>query len=372
MGRRNENSVVIYGGGIAGGTLAKKLSRDAKVTLVDPLDYFEVPMAAPRNLVRPGYAEKAIVAFATAMPRVELVRARLAELTPDGGIVEEDNGNRMLVRRSLSVLATGSSFANELMRAFHGSAAQRKAFYGHFNQRLTVAERVLIVGGGPIGVEVAGEISETWPDKSVTIVEAGARLLAGTSEQAAEYAASVLAARRVTIVTGERLEGADHPMTDIFASGGEASTSAGRRIPYDVLLWCTGGRPNTAYMKSHFAETLNSMGRIKVTPDLRVIGQERVFALGDITDLDENKMAAHINGQVKVAEANVRAILAGGATSLKSYKAQTGNPLMAVTLGSRMGVAHLPLFGVVRSPWLIRKAKAEHMLVPRYRKAIGA
>lgn len=371
MGTHGMKSVVIYGGGIAGGVLAKKLSRDVRVVLVDPLDYFEVPMAAPRNLVTPSYAESSIVPFARAMRDVEHIRARLVDLTPHGGLVENADGRQMLVQGTLSILATGSRFANELMRAFQGSAAERKAFYTRFNQRLAEANRVLIVGGGPIGVEVAGEITETWPGKTVTIVEAGPRLLAGTSEAASAHAASVLTSRGTTILTNERLEGAGHP-ADIFADGGTALTRHGRIVTYDLVLWCTGGRPNTGYMQSHFANTLNGDGRIKVAPDLRVIGLDHVFALGDITDLAENKMAAHINGQVKVAEANVRALLAGEAAPLKAYKPQTGNPLMGVTLGSRMGVAHLPPFGVIRWPWLIRKAKAEKMLVPRYRKLIGA
>ena len=43
---------------------------------------------------------------------------------------------------------------------------------------------------------------------------------------------------------------------------------------------------------------------------------------------------------------------------------------MAMTLGSRQGVVHLPPFGVIRSPLLTRKAEAEHMLVPKYRRIL--
>jgi apoptosis-inducing factor 2 len=367
---READGVVIYGGGIAGGVLAKKLSRNARVTLVDPLDYFEVPMAVPRNLVMPAFAKAGIIPFAEAMPKVEHLRARLVELSPRGGLVENAEGQQMLVQGAVTVLSTGSRFPNELVRAHRGERKEREAFYQRFHERLSSAQRILIVGGGPIGVEVAGEITETWPEKSVTIVEAGPRLLGGTSAPVAAHAASFLTQRGVSILTGERVEGVDDAETNVFADGGEARTSAGRSIPYDLAFWCIGGRPNTAYMQRHFPDTLTSDGRIKVGPDLRVAGQERIFALGDITDLPENKMAFHIKGQVKIAESNVRALLDGKAAPL-TYKPQTGNPTMVVTLGSRAGVAHLPLFGVVRWPWLIRKAKAEQMLVPMYRKALG-
>ena len=43
---------------------------------------------------------------------------------------------------------------------------------------------------------------------------------------------------------------------------------------------------------------------------------------------------------------------------------------MLVTLGRRNGVMDLP-FGKFRAGWLARKLKADHMLVPGYRKGIG-
>jgi hypothetical protein len=83
-------------------------------------------------------------------------------------------------------------------------------------------------------------------------------------------------------------------------------------------------------------------------------------------------MAWHIAGQVRVAADNIRRVLQGQRqrSSLAAYRPQTGSPKMAVTLGRRQGVVHLPPFGVIRSPLLTRKAKAEHMLVPKYRRLL--
>ena len=219
------------------------------------------------------------------------------------------------------------------------------------------------MGGGLIGVEVAGEISEAYPAKSLTILEGGPRLLAGTSEAAATHAAAVLVSRGVSILTGERLLESTTASQDIFGGQGEATTASGRKIAYDLVVWCTGGRPNTSYMRPQLAGVLNEQGRVRVDPHLRVAGHGNLFALGDITDLNENKMAWHIAGQVRVAARNIRRVLRGRdqASSLLRYRPQTGNPMMAVTLGSRQGVVHLPIFGVIRSPLLTRKAKAEHV-----------
>ena len=363
--------VVIYGGGVGGAKLARKLRGRAEVVLVDPLDYFEVPMAAPRNLVQPDFAERAILPFAEALPEVRHVRGRLVELNAVGGLIQTPAGRQLLVSGDISVLATGSRFAGGLVRAFEGSVFERKAFYARFHERLRVARRVLIAGGGPIGVEIAGEISETWPDKAITLIEAGPRLLAGTSEEAAAHAAAVLARRGVTTVTGDRLDGDKDVLDEIFAADGIALTTAGRQIPYDLLLWCVGGRPNTGYMHAHFPHALNERGQVRVTPDLRVVGFSRLFAVGDITDLAENKMAWVAGRHVSVVAANIRDLLNGGA-GMKRYRAKTGNPMMAVTLGRRAGVAQLPTpIGVVRAAWINRKLKASHMLVPMNRRTFG-
>jgi len=365
--------VVIYGGGIAGAVLARQLSGDCEVTLVDPNDYFEIPMATPRSLVTPGFADQSIIAFSTALPSVKVVRASLLELDASGGLAQTHDGQQMFLSGDVTVLATGSRFANALMRANGVTAGERKAFYARYQKQLAQAGRVLIVGGGPIGVEVAGEIADNHSDKSITILEAGPRILGGTSQEAASHAASVLTRRGVTILCGECLESAGSPMTEVFAGAGEAKTSSGRVIAYDLIVWCVGGRPNTSYMTPHFASRLNDAGRIRVTPQLRVEGSETLFALGDITDLDENKMAWHVAPQVKNAVFNIRQVLAGRRADayLKVHHPRTNNPMMAVSIGRHAGVLHLPLLGVIRSPWLNRMAKAGHMLVPKYRKILG-
>jgi NADH dehydrogenase FAD-containing subunit len=139
------------------------------------------------------------------------------------------------------------------------------------------------------------------------------------------------------------------------------------------MIWCTGGRPNTDYLRQHYAACLDAQGRVTVTPQLQVVGHPALYALGDITDLDENKMAWHIAGHVKTALWNIRQTLAGQRDSgkLKRYRPQTGNPSMVVTMGSRAGVAHLKGIGIVKSGWLVSQVKARHMLVPKFRKALG-
>ncbi|MFK0166987.1 NAD(P)/FAD-dependent oxidoreductase [Rhizobium sp. NPDC090279] len=364
-----KSKIAIYGTGMAGAVLASRLSDDFDVTVIAPTDYFEVPMAMPRLMVRPEYGEEAIVPIAEALPKAQYIRGRLVEFSRAGGRIEDDHGGQRMVTADITVLATGSRFSGPFIRSSSGSIEERKAGFYQLRASLASARRILIVGGGPVGVEIAGEIIETWPGRSVTIVQSGARILAETGGTASVLATKFLRRRRVKLLTGERIE-TPLPPNGYSVEPGQARTASGKRIGYDLMLCCIGGRPNTEYLLTHFSDRLDADGRVRVTPQLLMEGENDVFALGDITDLKENKMALHIAGQVSVAEANIRA-MAAGRKPPKTYTAKTGNLMMAVTLGSQAGVIFAPLIGTLRSTWLIRKVKAETMLVPKYRKQLG-
>jgi NADH dehydrogenase FAD-containing subunit len=163
------STVAIYGAGIAGAILASRLAGDFDVTLVAPTDYFEVPMAMPRLAVRPALADKAVISIAEALPKVDHVRGRLAELTPAGGLVDTADGTRRMIAGDITVLATGSRFTSSLMRPLAGSMMEGRAIFHRLTASLAAAQRIVVVGGGPIGVEIAAEIVETWPGRSVTM-----------------------------------------------------------------------------------------------------------------------------------------------------------------------------------------------------------
>src|SRR6202023_3587647 len=120
-----KNKIVIYGAGMAGAMLASRLAENFDVTVVAPTNYFEVPMAMPRLMVQPGYADKAIVSIADALPRARHLRGRLVELTEAGGLVEGDDGDRRTVTAAIAVLATGSRFAGQFIRPLSGSMEER-------------------------------------------------------------------------------------------------------------------------------------------------------------------------------------------------------------------------------------------------------
>jgi len=178
-----KSKIAIYGAGMAGAVLASHLADDFDVTVIAPTDYFEVPMAMPvdgrARLRRKGdCADRRSPAESAVRPRA----SRRAE--PRRRRVEGDEGGQRIVTADITVLATGSRFSGPFIRSSSGSIEERKASFYRLEASLASARRILIVRWCPVGVEMAGEIVETWPGHSVTIVQSGARILAETGGSA--------------------------------------------------------------------------------------------------------------------------------------------------------------------------------------------
>ncbi len=66
-------------------------------------------------------------------------------------------------------------------------------------KQVKAAKHVVIVGGGPLGIEYAAEVVETFAGKSVTLVHSGARLLEAKKEKLGNFAKKWLEEHGVTV-----------------------------------------------------------------------------------------------------------------------------------------------------------------------------
>lgn len=141
----------------------------------------------------------------------------------------------------------------------------------------------LVVGGGPTGVEMAGAVNELGrdmvardfrniaPDEiRVVLVEGGQRLLAAFPEELAAYAQVQLERAGVEILLGRRVE-------QIDADGAVVN---GERVPAGCIVWGAGVKASPAGPWLGLAPEGRD-GRVPVDAELRVVGHESVFALGD-------------------------------------------------------------------------------------------
>ncbi|MFD0473644.1 FAD-dependent oxidoreductase [Nonomuraea thailandensis] len=171
-------AVVVLGGGYGGSKVARLLDDVADVTLVDPSDAFMHNVAAWRALVEPEWLDRIFVPYRRLLTHGRFLRDRAVAV--DGTQVTLASGATL--RPDYLVLATGSAYPFPA-KAGKPDAELAKAEARAAHEALAGAERVLLVGAGPVGLELAGEIKAAFPGKHVTLADVAPDILPGPFEQ---------------------------------------------------------------------------------------------------------------------------------------------------------------------------------------------
>ncbi|HEY3954388.1 MAG TPA: FAD-dependent oxidoreductase [Streptosporangiaceae bacterium] len=356
-------SVIVIGGGYGGIAAAKALDDVADVVLAEPRDAFVHNVAALRALVDPAWAERMFLPYDRLLARGRIVRDRAVRADSTG--VTLGSGERLAA--DFIVLATGSVYPFPAKTDLDDSAAS-KATFRAAGAELAAAGRVLLLGAGPVGLELAGEIKAAWPAKTVTIVDPAEHILTGGYPgELRDELRRQLDQMGVELRLGTALR--DLPPTETGQTGTFAvATGDGRKITADIWYRCFGVAPVTGFLGNELAPARQPGGHLAVTPELRLPGQERVFAIGDLTAIPEAKRAAAASQHAEVAAASIRSLITGQG-ELRRY--QPAAPSIVLPLGPAGGAGYRADVGLLDAA-MTAQIKGQHMMVDRFAEMLGA
>jgi NADH dehydrogenase len=204
---------------------------------------------------------------------------------------------------------------------------------------------VVVVGGGPTGVEMAGALAElrnaglayAYPEVDpervrVVLVEMTDKVLAPFDPKLREYAADALRNRGVDMRLGVAVKEV-RPDCVLLADG--------ERLPSSATIWATGVKVDDEV--SAWGLPQGRGGRILVGSDLRVEGHPEIFTVGDVAVGDNPlpQLARPAIDGGRHAGAQVRRLLAGEPTEAFVYRDRG----ISATIGRSDAVIQLP-FGV--------------------------
>lgn len=348
--------VVVVGGGYGGIAVAQALDDVVDVVLVEPKDAFEHNVAALRAVVDPSWSERIHFPYDGLLRRGEVLRDRAVQV--DSGSVRLESGKQL--DADFIVLASGSSYP------FPGKSGTEDAHEAELRFRaghdaLLAAERVLLLGGGPVGVELAGEITAAWPAKHVTIVDILDDLLGGKFKiELRRELRRQLEERGVELLLGSPLR--EPPPTAPGVPGTfTVVTEAGREITADLWFRCYGVVPRSEYLAGDLAALRSAEGFIEVTPTLQLPGHPNVFALGDVSSMYP-KMAGAAGRQAALVAANIRALLDGEELN----QVESRPDVILVTIGPDGGAAQLPDQDEIAGAEVAAQLKSRDMMVDRF------
>ena len=170
----------------------------------------------------------------------------------------------------------------------------------------------VVVGAGPTGAEMAGQIGELARDtlrsdfrvmdpreSRVLLVEMADRVLTSFPPALSEKAARSLENLGVTPLLQHTVVDIDEDSVTVEAHGGESE-----HIPAQTVIWAAGVTASSLARRLGGATgaEVDRAGRVSVAPDLTLPGHPEIFALGDMVRvLDENGEAQPLLGVAPVA-----------------------------------------------------------------------
>jgi NADH dehydrogenase FAD-containing subunit len=356
--------VIIVGGGYAGAALARAMDKVAEIQLVDARDRFVHNVAAIRGVVDPSLLDRIVIPYDRLLRRGSVRQGLVTDASSSG--VTLASGEH--VEGDIVVVATGSRYANpfkpqgDCTQAF---AVSLRTAHGN----LKSANTIVIVGGGAVGTELAGEISSAYPGKAVTLVSGSPSLMPGYPDKLAKTLAAQLRSKGVSLRLNTRVENLATRDRPFVGSLGKDLGEASDQLIFPAL----GARPTTAVFQQLPGASFDAQGRVVVDGWLRSAGSRNIFALGDAAATGDPMTIVAITRQVPWLAKTITAMLAGQKTeSLSPYKPWPTRGIL-VPLGPRDGASALPVLrnGMLVGRWLTSRIKGRELFIPRYRKEFG-
>jgi NADH dehydrogenase len=335
-----QKRVVIVGAGFAGLTLAKKLSsKYFQVILIDKNNYHQFQPLLYQ--VATSGLEPSSISFPLRkiFQHYKNVYIRIAEVKnihPEENFIETSIGN---VDFDYLVLAQGAEtnyFNNQSlqqnsfsMKSVAEALYLRNTLLQNFEQALISNSKndieallhIVIVGGGPTGVELAGAIAEMknnilpkdYPEldfkqMNIVLIEASSRLLSGMSEQSGKKAQQYLEALGVKVQMNTSVNNYD---------GNSARLSNGTTLYSRCLVWAAGVKGMA--LKGLPASSVLPNNRITVDAFNRIPGTANAFAIGDVA-LMQGEEAPKGHPQVAPVAIQQAALLAKNLKNIVSQK----------------------------------------------------
>jgi NADH dehydrogenase FAD-containing subunit len=144
-------------------------------------------------------------------------------------------------------------------------------------------------------------------------------------------------------------------------------TESGTEVSADIWFRCYGIAPVSDYLAGDLAAARQADGFVEVTPFLQVTGQDRVFAVGDVSTAD-HKMAGVAGRQAQLVAGNIRALITGDG-DLTPYQASP--PVIIVPIGPDGGSGQLPGSDELASAERVAQLKGRDMMVGRFTELLG-
>ena len=375
-------TVLVIGGGVAGLSVIyqlRKIDKDVKIILVEPKEYAEILWATYRSIFEEWVAKGSLIRldkYCEAYNVEHMKHTIVKTLRKDGTAVLASIGDvseEKTISFDACVIATGAGAKwKGLGRDLPTSVEQTTTEY-RLNALKAEGERLLakgtsdqpkkivIIGGGLIGTELAGDLASKTPAPEKTIVHSSGQVCPSMSEPAGNQVQKYLEEMGVKFILNEKANDLGNGKVELF--------NAQKEIDADIVIPTTGFvAQNSLITTEEFPQALDDKGWI-VTDEYFTVPSSNgnVFAFGDCSPTMPNSGSIYMRTADTLAH-NVKASLlqedSTATPTMALKKAETPMIAMCNTVGPNKGVFYSSAFWTTRFlPWV--KNKTMFFMAPK-------
>ncbi|KAL4778064.1 hypothetical protein BJX76DRAFT_366777 [Aspergillus varians] len=347
-------NVIVVGGSYVGKSTAQELARVVpnthRVLLIEPHSHFHHLFAFPRFAIVPGHEHKAFIPYTGLFTSVSnltnhaVVHARVLSVHPNHVKLDREwqGFDSDEIPFEYLVVATGTRLS-EPAGMKDNDKVSSVAYLQKHQADIKKAKSILIAGGGAVGVQMATDMKEYYPEKEITVVQSRPHLMPQYHPRLHGLIKERFDALGVKFITGSRIQvpPTGFPTTTPFS----VHLTDGTELPskYDFVILATGQTPNNDLIvdlpPSLTSEPLvnpdNGFIRIRPTMQFRDEKYPHLFAVGDIADTGLRKAARPGSAQAAAVVKNIQAMIEGREPSEEFPRQPAG---IHLTLGLKYNV----------------------------------
>ncbi|KAF8457989.1 hypothetical protein BGX38DRAFT_1085618 [Terfezia claveryi] len=362
-------NVVILGSNMSGNLMSHYIlkhitpattARPVKVTIISPSTKFYWTIAVPRallnkpKLLKPEAIQVDIITHlvknhGSRGDKWEFLEAWARGVDVDSSTITieavDHNVKETIIPYDHLIIATEDQLAVVAPFKPHGTTEETLSGLKFWGDKIAESNTILLVGGGPTGVELAGEVKDSYLKKKVILVTSG-NVLPMLQPRVSLIAKNLLERLGVDVRINTKVTAVNRAPS---GQGVEVVLSSGETVPADLFIPTLGQKPNTEFLPKEF---LNSHGFVQTTDYLNLPSHPNIWAIGDVTHYEGNRKAITIDPYCQVLTWNLQKVIfekgkvtVGEGAGWSKYKHNL-DQMMFVPVGGKQGTGQVKTWRV--------------------------
>ncbi|OGE48978.1 hypothetical protein PENARI_c024G05309 [Penicillium arizonense] len=321
-------NIIVVGGSFVGRTTAQELARiipsTHRVLLTESHSHFHHLFTFPRFAIVPGQEHKAFIPYSGIFKSAPnptshgVVQARVLSVKPTHVELDREWQGSKQIPFDYVVLATGTRLSKPAAME-HDDKLSSVEYLQKHQAGVKAAQSILIVGGGAVGVQMATDLKEYYPEKEVTVVQSRPRVMPNFHPQLHDLIKRRFDELGIKLITGSRVT---LPPGGFPNDGStfQVQLTNGTTESTQFVILATGQTPNNQLVSDLSPSSSNAEsivnpqnGFIRIRPTMQFLDEKysNLFAVGDIADTGAQKAARPGSAQAAVVAKNIQAMIEG-------------------------------------------------------------